>query len=505
MGYLTSLSIAASIFLTMGFIVYRLVLARSNQPALNRAVIITLFISSFFAAPLATLIPDKESSRVSAVAAGNGGTAMIDIIPLPAEKTPEWAAIAVWIYVAGVAVTLLLTIMAAVRIAMIVRRGRHAKRDGYTLVTVSESEIIPCSWAHYMIVSEADLNSGGGMIALHERAHIDRRHWLDLVLARMVCVFQWYNPAAYLLQHELRMIHEYEADAAVLRSGADETAYQMMLLHRATGTRQFPLINNLNTSNLKKRIIMMKKPVSGLRRRISALAMIPAAILALTVIHTDAIASVLDTTSVTVATATETATPQKRMSQATVSKATFEPNETIPAFPGGMQALLTWVAQQLEYPKSMIESQTEGRVVVKFKVLADGSTADAEIMRSVCPEADAEAKRIVSIMPRWTPAIKDGKPVEATIVLPIAFKLTPSKSPKMSVAADDKYMTVEDGNVKTNITPDTPGAPAVFVDGKQFTGDITKEINPADIESMAIRSDDPKYPNKAIYIVLKKK
>lgn len=506
MGTLTSLSLAASIFLTIGFIAYKLLLAHSKQPTLNRAVILTLFISSFFAAPLATMFPDWEREARHTASATNVGTAVIDIIPTPVQKTPVWVKAAVCLYIGGVAVTLLLTIVAAVRIVMIVRNGRRTKMDGYTLVTVSDSDIIPCSWGRYMIVSDADLDTSADMIALHERAHIDRGHWIDLVIARLACILQWYNPAAYLLQHELRMIHEYEADEAVLKSGADEMAYQLLLIGHATAVRQFPLINNLNTSNLKKRIIMMKKPVSGLRRRISALAMIPAAILALTVIHTDAIASVLDSTSHSSASVTETpkTAQMKRKTDATVSKATIEHVETIAEFPGGMHVMMEWLAENLRYPQSMIDGNIEGLVVVQFKVRTDGSISDIEIKRSICPDADAEAKRIVASMPRWTPAMKDGKTIETSYTLPVNFRLSAPKSQKMSVGADGKYITLDRGELKTNFTPNSPGSPVIFVDGKRFEGNLESDIDPNNIQSMTIRNDDPKYPDKVIYITLKK-
>lgn len=97
--------------------------------------------------------------------------------------------------------------------------------------------------------------------------------------------------------------------------------------------------------------------------------------------------------------------------------------EQLPQFPGGDVALMDFVSQNLVYPPQAVKDKVEGSVYVEFVVKADGKAEDAKVLRSLTPECDAEALRIVDIMPTWTPGYKDGEPVRTTFVLPVIFKL----------------------------------------------------------------------------------
>ena len=99
-----------------------------------------------------------------------------------------------------------------------------------------------------------------------------------------------------------------------------------------------------------------------------------------------------------------------------------------PSFPGGDEALMQYLADNVCYPEIAAEMGIEGVVTVEFTVKADGSIADAKIVRMVDPDLEEEALRIVNSMPRWNPASKDGVPADAWFSLPIKFILpTPEK------------------------------------------------------------------------------
>lgn len=98
-----------------------------------------------------------------------------------------------------------------------------------------------------------------------------------------------------------------------------------------------------------------------------------------------------------------------------------------PSFPGGDEALMQYLADNVCYPENAAEMGIEGVVTVEFTVKADGSIADAKIVRMVDPDLEEEALRLVNSMPRWTPASDNGTPTEARYSLPIKFRLpTPS-------------------------------------------------------------------------------
>ncbi|MDR1056571.1 MAG: TonB family protein [Prevotellaceae bacterium] len=97
--------------------------------------------------------------------------------------------------------------------------------------------------------------------------------------------------------------------------------------------------------------------------------------------------------------------------------------EKLATFPGGEQALRQYIAKNMKYPAEAAERGVQGRVVVKFVIGPTGQIRDAEIVQSVDPLLDAEAKRLVLSMPRWNPGTINGKPVSTGYSMPLIFSL----------------------------------------------------------------------------------
>lgn len=104
------------------------------------------------------------------------------------------------------------------------------------------------------------------------------------------------------------------------------------------------------------------------------------------------------------------------------TKVYYEVDE-MPSFPGGLNGLMTFLAQNMVYPVTAQENGVQGRVTVSFVVETDGFITDVEVARSVDPFLDREAMRIVKAMPKWTPGKKDGKPVRVKYTVPVVFRL----------------------------------------------------------------------------------
>ncbi|PXV69232.1 TonB family protein [Dysgonomonas alginatilytica] len=105
----------------------------------------------------------------------------------------------------------------------------------------------------------------------------------------------------------------------------------------------------------------------------------------------------------------------------------------MPVFMGGYEGLLNFLRQNLLYPQDAVKQGIEGQVVVRFRVSRDGSVEDINVMKSLSPSCDAEAVRVVSIMPKWVPGIQKGKPVDVYYTLPFSFKLpNDKKTPETS-------------------------------------------------------------------------
>ena len=102
-----------------------------------------------------------------------------------------------------------------------------------------------------------------------------------------------------------------------------------------------------------------------------------------------------------------------------VSEKVYDVVEVMPQFPGGNLAMMQWISENIRYPEDAPCSM--GRVVVSFVVGKDGSISDAQVVRSVGKEHDAEALRVVKAMPKWKPGFQEGKPVPVRYQLPVAF------------------------------------------------------------------------------------
>ena len=103
--------------------------------------------------------------------------------------------------------------------------------------------------------------------------------------------------------------------------------------------------------------------------------------------------------------------------------------ETMPYFPGGQELLLKYLAVNIKYPASAVKAKKQGRVIVTFIVQKDGSVTHAKIAKSIDPELDAEALRVVRGMPKWIPGTQLGKPVNVKYFLPVKFSLQKDATP----------------------------------------------------------------------------
>ena len=115
-----------------------------------------------------------------------------------------------------------------------------------------------------------------------------------------------------------------------------------------------------------------------------------------------------------------TATAQNKK---TSNDKVFEKVEDMPEFPGGEQAMMDFVAKNVQYPKEAMEKEISGRVLVGFIVEKDGSISETEIVKGIGGGCDEEAVRVVKAMPKWKPGKQDGKTVRVSYTMPFFFKM----------------------------------------------------------------------------------
>lgn len=101
----------------------------------------------------------------------------------------------------------------------------------------------------------------------------------------------------------------------------------------------------------------------------------------------------------------------------------LEKAEVMPEYPGGEQAMMKFVADNVKYPQDAIDKEISGRVLVSFVVEKDGSIGDVKVVKGIGGGCDEEAVRVVNAMPKWKPGMDKGKPVRVSYMMPITFKL----------------------------------------------------------------------------------
>ena len=254
-------------------------------------------------------------------------------------------------------------------------------------------------------------------ILTHEMAHVRQRHSVDVLLAEMVSICCWMNPFAWLLKREVRLNLEFLADKRVMEAGFATKSYQYHLLGLAY-SHKYGLSNNFNFSHLKKRIIMMNKKKSNGTGRIKyALFMLPA--FALNISCSQGTSEKQDAKEESVAPDSVVAVPTDSVAKDEV----FMVAEQMPEYPGGMKELFKFLQDNVKYPESAMKKNVQGRVIVQFVVEKDGTPTEFNVVRSVDPDLDAEALRVMKAMSKWKPGMQKGEPVRVKYTVPVSFQL----------------------------------------------------------------------------------
>jgi len=284
MGELFVYILKSSLCLAAFYLFFKLMLSRETLYKFNRVVLLSLFA-------IALIIPFIHISFAKDVPYSGLALNIDQLIAMAASE--ESVAVAeksnadIWIigifllYIAGVAFFLVRMALSLVRIIMTVRSTDTQRQsvEGVSLI-IHKKEMAPFSWMRYIVISEKDYMESSREIITHELAHIEGRHSLDLILAEVITIMHWFNPAAYLLKQELRNIHEYQADEAVIDKGIDAKQYQLLLIKKAVGDRLYTMANSFNHSKLKNRITMISKKKSNRMAAIKAMFVLPLSALA---------------------------------------------------------------------------------------------------------------------------------------------------------------------------------------------------------------------------------
>lgn len=179
------------------------------------------------------------------------------------SKPFPWDAVLYTLYFLGIAWHLFSVLRQILAFRHDVRHGIKTRDKYDNTIIILGGNFAPYSFFRHIVMSAKDYENSRHPILTHEQAHIRLGHSWDILLLESVCTLQWFNPLVWMLARDLRAVHEYEADKAVLDSGIDATRYQRLLVIKAFGTRLQSVTNSLSHGSLKDRIIMMKKTKSS--------------------------------------------------------------------------------------------------------------------------------------------------------------------------------------------------------------------------------------------------
>ena len=264
-------SLKVGVCLAVFYLFFKLLLSRETFHRFNRIVVLgAMFLS--FVLPLCVITVYREIPVLPEIP---DGEAVATVFAEPLSEPFPWEMLAGAAFLLGAAATLLWTLCSLIGVLRLIRGGRRERLEDGAVLVRTERPVTPFSWGRYIVMSERDLAENGGAILLHERAHLRLRHSLDLIVTDVAGCLQWFNPAMWLLRRELRAIHEYEADEAVLDSGVDARSYQMLLIKKAAGGRWYSIANSFNHSKLKNRITMMLRKKSSRWAGAKALLLLP--------------------------------------------------------------------------------------------------------------------------------------------------------------------------------------------------------------------------------------
>ena len=267
-----------AVALLVFYLFYRFLLRKETFHRFNRVVLVGTAVLSFLL-PLCiiTIHRPMEAAPLTAEAMVLEPTVgeAPEMAPVVAQAMPWWQIALMVLFWAGAAFVLVRVTVSILSIAKLVRQAEPVREEDGCKIVVTDRDIDPFSWMKYIVLSRKDWESPHASIIAHEKAHIGLGHSVDILLVDVLSAFQWFNPAIWMLRADLKELHEYEADDAVLRAGANIKEYQYLLIRKAVSKSGYSVANSFNHSILKNRITMMSKSRSPLSRGWRVLYLLP--------------------------------------------------------------------------------------------------------------------------------------------------------------------------------------------------------------------------------------
>ena len=230
------------------------------------------------------------------------------------------------------------------------------------------------------------------IVALHEEAHVQRNHTIDILFYEFLCCIHWFNPLVWMAKKKVAEVHEYEADEIASNQTIN---YEETLLSQVFCVNNFQMAHTFYNSLIEKRLIMMTKKKSN-KSIWKYFLILP--MLFLTFTLTSMMQDGGDDTKV------------------------YEEVDVLPEFEGGKDGLWNFISNNLEYPKLPEERQVDGKVIIQFVIDEQGKVTNITVEQSLYGPYDKSAIHVMTKMPNWKPGEIDGQPVKVSLKLPFNFR-----------------------------------------------------------------------------------
>jgi len=483
--------VALSILLLMGL--FKVALAADHSFARNRfylmgavlwSVLVPLLTMQWSSQPIAIITPTYIINLPAVVVTAHGTSA-------PGISWGSTSSILLTIYLTGIAIFLLRMIGSYARVLYIIATAKNYTIDSYNM-KVTRAAIAPFAFFGWIVFPEKFIDHRDlTKMLLHERVHSRQLHSFDLLLGELFAVFQWFNPASWMLKRLITENHEYAADRAVIKLGVSTYEYQALLVNATVGREVVP-VSHFSLILIKKRIKMMNKISKSGWLSIKSL-LIPVAFVAALVLTSFTVE--LGVNHTTKSNNASSLALQKQVSKNKSQTINFVPpviraNDAIPVFQAVEQMpyfgknkktstneMSKFLAMNTTYPENAAKKDIQGTVYVQFVIEKNGSMSNVKVIKGVHTLLDNEATRVVKLMTQWTPGKEKGKHVRVAFCLPVKFVL--DGATPVAVEDSDKIYKV--------------------VNGQEYNGDINA-IPTSSIQKFSILKDKAaidKYGEKA--------
>ena len=303
-------------------------------------------------------------------------------------------------------------------------------------------------------------------ILKHEQAHVKLGHSYDLILLEMYNTFFWWLPSSWFVQKEIKTIHEYQADAHVLKY-YDVDNYSSLLISSTLSSHGLSLANSFHDGLILKRLHAMKHQSKKVSPWKLGLFTSICLVLTLTMACTEDKLNAQDSSS------------------STQEREIFTVVEQQPTFPGGMDQFYNSLKKEIRYPEMARKKGIEGRVYLQFNIERNGSISNIQVAKGIGAGCDEEARRTLSTLPSFKAGSQRGRTVRTNMTLPITFRLdksevNPDDTPKGSIAIGELSLNEQllqldvkyndgfwQGSIKDNDGNPLPGA-NIVVEGTEY-------------------------------------